>query len=1462
MAEIDSESPEQVALPDTTTTFSSSPVEGEAVTTTAIRDDGRQEHQTIYTQIPTESAAVVSCHTDQTQLIGMRETLQSNKNEDLFQCTSVHISGNEPSWLSDKESATNIFLTDRKVTVTTQAEGNAILNNKVLVLKVDRQKPVVKVTEKTLPVMIQLSEQCSGDVAPDVQRDCVGTGYGSRKKKKQDVVQSCGDELPPAKRAKFDTIQSSKDGEPRVKGVKLDNRCSAKDKQNLVKQAKWDTVQSSEDGPPQVKQVERGTRHSAKDRALQVKQAEEDTSDSAEDEPQQAEQAEWEPVQYSGDAAPQVKQAKKNTYRSAKDEPQPVKQAKRDYVLSSKDEPYHVPLAHLDILQSSEDESHQVKGTEHVSNRDLGPRPTNVPGGKGHVSQTTKSKDRDVHVLQSTGMAGFTPLDEEAEYIPPHGANFVVETKSAHPVEVEITSSVSHNDGKEHKPQKRKKRKTIVPRALKYKSGATSKSGSRPGSKSHSKSKHIDAKKRPDKPKSHHDPPRKFTNSHRGEGEGKDRLKSGDGPASVFRRRECPSPEIPLQNNSVLSDSFSSDIDCLTDDGVQSRTLPLSLTLSKHERKKNKRNVPKGHKKAKEVEMSDSAWIEREEILKATNSPSQAVLYDCLGINGSPRSKRKSCSTPEKRLSLIRRRNRLSSREIGNQTGRDTTGTKPRFSGISTSFFESHTEVDNLGCDRDRDKDRFVLASQQPATDETDVESYIEEPRIILTQAVLANLIITKDNSDSRKMEGDVVHTKASKVKHKSKPSKRKLNKQSEEGCERLDVENTESSLRTEDCSREKGAKMKFSTNSRTSNAEAIQGERRSGVGMDEEPMPGAQNDSRKRPKGKQSSKARLSKRKQIEESNEESGVGKDYPRAGLMPGVENNNKKRTKIKHSCKSKVALHVVEHTEPTDEEEVVIIKDSLEPSLSDVLLAVDDSQKQTAKPKKGSKSNRTAVAQTHKEHHEDPNVLSDASVATNQTDAKGKEDKSKKKAKTKTKQSLKAKNPKRSNVNETSEEEVFHDPVPTGNVRQTFMVASDGYGDEDMGMGKVEGNKRKESEGRPKSKRKPAEHMVEDDVPYLTLASKAMMVVDLRGDDFKKEGVKKKSKRKTRQVVTEPVDEAERERTDQIELLSEPLRGDFMADDKTRKRTKTKHSSESKSLERWRNEEAKEKVVLDEENPNPSLLDPLLVEDDSWQQANERIDDEDIAYGKHVSDALSVANSIDFEQNDAGNVESGDRRNTKVKLGAKSKPAKRKQTEQVEAKEDKSGEVAEEYQKHLSGNGEDTKKKRTKPKHGSKLRSSRPEQLQEEESGSDKGGDQPLDSMTDHLEDGGHAAASTNDVSNSNALKEKFSVPTTSSLHDSTTHHSLGLEENVQNSEGKFEASLVDQSAAGSAHFGRAASDKRSNYSSIVDEQDSQLPLPKKRKTLLNKKKVSSGFQLSIVEDKVHAWTLCMCKQGYL
>ena len=1488
MIEIDSESPEQIPLPDTTTTFSSSPVEGETVKTTAVHRDGRQEYQAIYTQMQTEAA--VSCHACQIQLDGAREMLQSTKNG---QCTSVRMSGHQPSCVSNKEATASIFPTDHsytKVTVMTPAEGNTILNNKVLVLKVDKQKPNVRATENTL---LQLSKQHNGDVAPEINQDCVVTGYESRKRKKQDIVQSHGGEAPPVKRSKLETVQSTQDGAPRVKLVKQDIRRADKDEQQLVKQ---------------------GAIRSSKSKTLQVKLTKQDVTLPAKSE-QAKQSGNQKTVQTYRDVARQLKQAKENACHSAKDEQQRVKQAERDYVLLSGDEPHCIPQAKRDILRSFEDELHHTKHSKPVSKQNLDLHPTNDPGGRDQVSEMTESESRDALEVESDRMA-VSSLDEEAEYIRPHDVENV-KTKGAHPVAVEITSSVSHRDKRDLKPQKRKKMKTIVPRALRRKPGATSKSSFRPGSKSHSKSKHVDVKKRPDKRKSHLYPPKNFTSSkrvvkvvrahtahsaiHGTEGR---RLKSGVRPSSLHGGHECRSPEIPLQNNSLLNDSISSDVDCLTDGGVETRALPLSLMASNHEQRRKK---SKNRKKAEKVEMTDSAWIDREEILKATNSPSRAVFYDCIGSNVSPRSRRKSSSTPEKRLSLIRRRNRLPSREIGNQVKRNALGMKPRFLGISTSFFESHTDIHHLSSNSDRYKNSFILALQQPTTDAANDENYVEKAQDSQTQVAPATSNITEEDNPSLdgKIEGDVVHTKASKVKHTSKLSKKKLDEQSED---RLDEENTELLHGAEDNSR-KVAEMKFRTKSKTSNIEQVQddkGEYRSGEGMDEVPVSGAQDDdSQKQPKGKQTTKARSSKKKQSEELNKESRVGEGYPR--YASGAENNTRKRNKTKHGSKSKVALHV-EHTEPTDEEEVERIEDVLESTLPDVLIIDDGRQTQTTKPKQSSKSKGTAIGQTHKEHYEDSNLPSHTLVVVNQTDANEKEGRSKKKAKTK---SLKAKNLKRKEAIKISEEESIQDPISTGNAVQSSTVTSNGFGDDNRGVEKVKDDKRKGGKDKRKSKRKPAGHTLEDNVQYLNLTSKAPMVVDLGGDGIEKEkGTKKtKSERKLakpKQVIVESVDEEGSDRRDKIEFLCGPLLDDVIG---IGKRNKAKSRSESKRSE-MQNEAARERDVIDEENPNQSLLDPLLAEVDSWKQTepkhssnsksetstktltedkernivdegihvvnieedededcrkrtkakhssklksskkrsteksegNKRIDEESTAHHQHLSDALLLANPND-QEDVAGKIEDGSRRRTKAKQGAKSKLSKRKRTEQVQ--EEESCEVVEEYLKPLPGDGGDSKK----TKHSLRSMSSNTEQLQQEESGTDKEGDRHLDSMTNSLVDSDPKAATTND-NNNNTMKQKSSVPSVTLLHDSTTLQPLGLDENVQSGEGKSEATLINQSSVGSVHFSRAASSKVSDYSSIVDEQDSQLPLPKRRKTLLSKKNVSSGFQLSIVEDKVH------------
>lgn len=122
-------------------------------------------------------------------------------------------------------------------------------------------------------------------------------------------------------------------------------------------------------------------------------------------------------------------------------------------------------------------------------------------------------------------------------------------------------------------------------------------------------------------------------------------------------------------------------------------------------------------------------------------------------------------------------------------------------------------------------------------------------------------------------------------------------------------------------------------------------------------------------------------------------------------------------------------------------------------------------------------------------------------------------------------------------------------------------------------------------------------------------------------------------------------------------------------------------------------------------------------------------------------------------------------------------------------------------------------------------------------------------------GGGAAMINRDDDSSTRTKEKPSVQvasekaTTSVAFPSTRQQSLNRLQ--QNTARTNRESVLSNRTLGTSNVTLTGTTKRSACSSsLFDEGDSDMSYRKKRKTLLNKKDISSAFQLSVVKDQVY------------
>ena len=197
------------------------------------------------------------------------------------------------------------------------------------------------------------------------------------------------------------------------------------------------------------------------------------------------------------------------------------------------------------------------------------------------------------------------------------------------------------------KPSPRRKKKFLVPRALRKKSTITSKPYSQPSTKSQDSE------------------PAEISVASKALS--KDTATcvplASPSPSGVHR----DSPEIPLQSTSLRSSSVSSDVESSSDEYIPSKlnspSSPQSIEQSdSSEVEKTSPAKPKQSEKSiHQTVMKVSGLVD--DIVNARKQSPRAVLYDFFGSPESPKGRRKR-TTPNKRLSLITRDNTSKYREL------------------------------------------------------------------------------------------------------------------------------------------------------------------------------------------------------------------------------------------------------------------------------------------------------------------------------------------------------------------------------------------------------------------------------------------------------------------------------------------------------------------------------------------------------------------------------------------------------------------------------------------------------------------------------------------------------------------------------------------------------------------------------------------------------------------------------
>ena len=180
-------------------------------------------------------------------------------------------------------------------------------------------------------------------------------------------------------------------------------------------------------------------------------------------------------------------------------------------------------------------------------------------------------------------------------------------------------------------------------------------------------------------------------------------------------------------------------------------------------------------------------------------------------------------------------------------------------------------------------------------------------------------------------------------------------------------------------------------------------------------------------------------------------------------------------------------------------------------------------------------------------------------------------------------------------------------------------------------------------------------------------------------------------------------------------------------------------------------------------------------------------------------------------------------------------------------------------NLEGSSDNRGGKRAKAKHSSKSKSSEREQLEreeleeEEENKQEDELDQTLSAtlLSTNMSDIGHEDAATTDEDEPSERTEGNVVDTVSTSLAGYYSKHLPVSQKVPHERTKRESLISNATLVGVNITRLSIGAKRSLSSTCTASvlEDSQMPASKRRKTLLNKKKMLSGSQLSIVEDEV-------------
>ena len=180
-------------------------------------------------------------------------------------------------------------------------------------------------------------------------------------------------------------------------------------------------------------------------------------------------------------------------------------------------------------------------------------------------------------------------------------------------------------------------------------------------------------------------------------------------------------------------------------------------------------------------------------------------------------------------------------------------------------------------------------------------------------------------------------------------------------------------------------------------------------------------------------------------------------------------------------------------------------------------------------------------------------------------------------------------------------------------------------------------------------------------------------------------------------------------------------------------------------------------------------------------------------------------------------------------------------------------------NLEGSSDNRGGKRAKAKHCSKSKSSEREQLEREEEEEEEENkledelDQTLSAtlLSTNMSDIGHEDAATTDEDEPSERTEGNVVDTVSTSLAGYHSKHRPVSQKVPHERTKRESLISNATLVGVNITRLSIGAKRSLSSTCTSSvlEDSQMPASKRRKTLLNKKKMLSGSQLSIVEDEV-------------